>query len=178
MINLLPPSEKDKVYALLLKKQFRVFGVLVVLAVFGGAFFVLNTLVFLKVQTSELGHSLNVESTSANMDSTAVLEDEIKDLNSKLSKYQAFRAEEINMGSVLAKIGELVPAGIALNKLSLDAGTKKIVVSGLAQTRDDVIVLEKNLKGSVFFERVDSPIGNYLQKSNSTFNFSFYFKNQ
>lgn len=178
MINLLPPAEKEKVYQMLLKKQFRVFGVLLVLAVFGGAFFVLNTLVFLKVQTSELGHSLNVESASADIESTAVLEDGIKDLNLKLSKYQAFRAEEVNTGLLLAKVGELVPAGIALNKLSLDAGTKKITISGLAQTRDDVIEMEKRLKKSTLFERVDSPIGNYLQKSNSTFNFSFYFKNQ
>lgn len=178
MINLLPPQEKEKVYQILLKKQFRVFGLLVILAVCGGVFFILNTLVFLKVQTSELGHSLNVETASPDMESTAVLEDEIKYLNLKLSKYQAFRAEEVSTISVLAKLGGLAPAGVALNKLSLDVGTKKIMIAGLAQTRDDIIEMEKRLKNSDLFERMDSPISNYLQKTNSIFNFSFYLKSQ
>ncbi|MEK9174425.1 MAG: PilN domain-containing protein [Patescibacteria group bacterium] len=178
MINLLPLTEKEKIYQTLLRKQFQVFGVLLVLVVFGGVFFVLNTWVFLKIQTRELGRNLNIEMASPESETTLALENEVRELNVKLSKYQNFRAEEVAMVALLGGVSETIPAGIALKSLSLDTVVKRVTLAGEAKVRDDIVEMEKRLKKSDFFEKIESPIGNYLQKNNGSFNFSFYIKSK
>ncbi len=176
MINLLPLEEKNKVYELLLKKQLRVLGVLIAIIVWGGAIFVLNTLIFIKIQSRAMSQSLKVESVSPETETAQTLEDEIKGLNLELARYQNFRADSLQLGEVLVKFGQLVPAGVSLKDLTVDLVSKKVAVSGTASTRGEVAELEEQLKKSNFFERVESPLTNYLQKTNPSFSFSFYLK--
>ncbi|MDP3800290.1 MAG: hypothetical protein Q8Q90_02590 [bacterium] len=176
MINLLPPIEKDRVYSLLLKKQLHVFVLVIAIIFFGGAIFVLNTLVFLKIQLRELSQSINVEATTEEADQAKSLEDEIKKLNLYLSKYQTFKDESVGVNDIIMKVSNMVPSSTKLTSLNVDVTSKKIILSGQAATRDDIVYMENKIKKAEYFEKMDSPLTNYLQKNNPSFVLSFYFK--
>lgn len=176
MINLLPSSEKEILHAQLLKRQIRSFGLIIAAILLGCAVFTLNTFAFLKIQTSELKQSLNIEAINSETKEAQMFEGEIKGLNSNLTRYQNFRSEHFSVLNVFLKIKEIAPPGANLNSLLYDAVSKKIIVSGVAQSRDDVVAMESRLKKSDFFERVESPINNFLDSANARFNFTFYEK--
>ncbi|MEK7117763.1 MAG: PilN domain-containing protein [Patescibacteria group bacterium] len=176
MINLLPFSEREILHAQLLKRQIRSFGLIISAILLGCAVFTLNTFAFLKIQTSELKQSLNVEAINSETKEAQIFEGEIKGLNSNLTRYQNFRSEPFSVLNVFLKIKEIAPAGANLNSLLYDAASKKIIVSGVAQSRNDVVAMESRLKKSDFFERVESPLNNFLDSANARFNFTFYVK--
>jgi Tfp pilus assembly protein PilN len=176
LINLLPIPEKEKINSELFKKQINTFGTFIALIFFGSAIFVMNTYAFLKIQTSELKQSLNLEEIKTETQEVKALEGGIKNLNARLSAYQKFRIERQPVINVFLKIKEVVPSGISLNAFLFDGDTKKIILSGVASSRDDVVLMESRLKNSDFFEGLESPLSNFLDKSNSKFNFTFYLK--
>lgn len=176
MINLLPPAEREKVYSELLKKQINVFGLFMALIFFGSAFFILNTYVFLKIQTKELKHSLNLEEIKTETKEVKMLEGDIENLNVKLLAYQKFIMEKKPVLDVFIKIKDIIPSGIQLDALLFDGSTNKIILSGIAGSRDDVIDMESNIRNSNFFEKLESPLSNFLDKSDSKFKFIFYLK--
>lgn len=176
MINLLPQSEKDGVYNTLFKRQIHSFGLVLVVIIFGGSIFILNTFAFLKIQVSGLQNSLATETIRAETKTAQGVEDNVKNLNAELARYKNFRGGSAVITGVLNKLQAITPAGVSLTVLSLDVAAKKIIVSGRAVSRDDVIAMEANLKKSDFFEKVDSPLNNFLEKSDASFSFTFYFK--
>lgn len=176
MINLLPIQEREKVYSDLFQKQVNTFGLFAALIFFGSAVFILNTYAFLKIQAKELKQSLNMEEIKTETQEVKTLEGEIKNLNAWLSAYKKFRMEKQPALNVFLKIKEAVPLGIRLNALLFDGNTKKIILSGVADSRDDVVLMENRLKNSDFFENIESPLSNFLDKSDSKFNFMFYLK--
>ena len=88
MINLLPGSEKERIYKNLLARQIRSLSVLAVTILVGSSIFILNTMVFLKVQSKELKQNLSVESLDAETRQADSLEETIKKLNVRLAKYR------------------------------------------------------------------------------------------
>lgn len=176
MINLLPPPEKEKVYGALFKRQVHTFGLTAAVILVGGAVLVLNTFAFLKIQIRELGQVLRAEVAAAETQSAQAIEESVKILNVQLSQYGNFRRESVSPALIFSKIEEVMPGGASLTALLVNAADKKIILAGRADTREDVIFLENNLKKSDFFERVDSPLSNFLEKANPSFSFTFYFK--
>lgn len=174
MINLLPATEQEKIYGELLKKQVHSLGILVVVILAGCSIFILNTMVFLKIQSRELKQSLTMEAFDAETQKADALEGVIKNLNVRLSKYRDFRQGQVSMLDVFSRIGEIMPAGTRLTAAVVDAADGKIIISGQARLRDDVMLMENRLKESVFFEKIDSPLTNFLEKENTSFSFVFY----
>lgn len=174
MINLLPPLEKEKIHSALLKKQVNSLGMLVITVLVGSSIFILNTMVFLKIQARELRQSLSSESLSAEAQEARSLEDTIKNLNALAAKYGRFKSDGVSATDIFSNIEALTPPGAGLTAMSVDALEKKIALSGQAETRDDVVALENRLKNSPFFERVESPLSNYLDKRDADFSFTFY----
>lgn len=178
MINLLPPSAKEKLYQDLLARQLNHLGFIVVVILLGGAVFIFNTFVFLKIQTSSLKQTLNVETINTDTQKSQTLEEDTKNLNNLLLKNQGFRRGSQSSLEIFREIEKVIPAGAKLTVFSWTEAAGKIVLSGRAQTRDDVLALEKRLKDSPFFEKIESPLANFLEKNNVNFNFTFYFKSR
>jgi Tfp pilus assembly protein PilN len=176
MINLLPPDEREKVYSELFRRQISVFGMFLALIFFGSAVFILNTYVFLKIQSRELKHSLSLEEIKSETKEVKVLEDEIENLNVKLLSYEKFKTEKVFVLDVFSKIEDMIPSGVHLNSLTFDENANKIILSGISESRDDVIEMENRIKNSGFFENLESPLSNFLDKSGSKFTFTFYIK--
>jgi len=176
MINLLPPPAKEKLYQGLLARQLNHTGFIVAIIFLGGAVFIFNTFIFLKIQTSSLKQTLNVETINTDTQKAQALEDDIKNLNNLLLRHQGFRQGSKSSLEIFREIEKVIPAGAKLTAFSWENAAGKIVLSGRAQTRDDVLALEKHLKDSLVFEKIDSPLSNFLEKNNVSFNFTFYFK--
>ena len=176
MINLLPWPEKEKIYKALFKRQAYTFGLTVIIILAGGAILILNTLAFLKIQTRELAQVLQAEVGTSETHSAQAVEENVKNLNAQLAKYKNFRAESVSATLVFSKIEELAPSGASLTTMLVDMANRKVILAGQADTRDDVMLMESRLKQSDFFERLESPLSNFLEKNNSRFSFTFYIK--
>lgn len=176
MINLLPPPEKEKIYEALFKRQAYTFGLTVIIILAGGAILILNTLAFLKIQTRELAQVLKAEVATSETQSAQAVEENVKNLNAQLAKYKNFRAEAVSPSLIFSKIEELVPNGANLTAMLVDVANRKVILAGRADRRDDVMLMENRLKESGFFERLESPLSNFLEKSNARFSFTFYIK--
>lgn len=176
MINLLPPEEREKVYSDLFKRQISIFGFILSFIFLGSAVFILNTYAFLKIQSRELKNSLSLEEIKSETKEVKVLEEEIKNLNSKLSLYEKFRLENISSLDVLSKIEDTIPLGVNLNSVVFEGDSNKIILTGVSNSRDDVIEMENRIKKSEFFQNLESPLSNFLDKSGSKFTFTFYIK--
>lgn len=176
MINLLPPAEKNKLFSHLFKKQISLFGWLCVVVLAGSAIFIINTLVFLEIQTRSLRQQLSKEGVDTETQQAQTLESDVKRLNNLLNRYQEFQGERISVVGVFAELQKIAPQGIKLDALSFDEATGKIIISGKARSRDDVLAIENGLKKSYLFERLESPLNNFLEKENANFSFVFYVK--
>lgn len=176
MINLLPLPEKEKIYGALFKRQVHTFGLTAVVIFIGGAVLVLNTFAFLKIQIRELRQVLRTEVASAETQNAQVIEESVKTLNVQLSRYSDFRQKSVSPTLIFSKIEGLMPGGASLTTMLVNAADRKIILAGRADTREDVMFLENNLKKSDFFERVESPLSNFLEKTDPAFSFTFYFK--
>ena len=176
MINLLPPLAKGKLHQNLLTRQLNHLGFILAIIFLGGAVFIFNTFIFLKIQTSSLKQTLNVETINTDTQKAQALEGDTKNLNDLLLRSQGFRQSGQLSSEIFREIEKVIPAGAKLTAFSWEDAAGKIVLSGRAQTRDDVLALEKRLKDSLVFEKIESPLANFLEKNNVSFNFSFYFK--
>src|SRR3989344_4777105 len=108
MINLLPQPEREKLHAHLFKKQINSFGLLVTVILLGGAIFILNTYVFLKIQTNELKSVLNFGTISREAEDVQKYEKDLQQLSGTLAKYQNFKANRISVTGILNNLEEII----------------------------------------------------------------------
>jgi len=57
----------------------------------------------------------------------------------------------------------------SLNFLNNDDGSMNVEISGIAETREDLINFEKNLKNDSSFSNIDSPVSDLLKSINADF---------
>lgn len=91
----------------------------------------------------------------------------IKDLNDKIKILKA-NLTGINEKSVLIKnIINKKPVEIKINEIFFDEN--KILIKGLSETRNALIAFIDSLKTEKSFEKVDSPLANFLSEKNIEF---------
>lgn len=176
MINLLPPAEKSELYKTLFRKQFNSFGLLVAIILLGGAILTFNTYIFLKIQTNKLGGDLGAEEVSGQIESAEDFDDSVRAVRGLVDKYHGFETEFVSFSGVLAELQRLMPFNVSLDVFSFDAASRKVIISGQAIDREDVLALESRLKTSSLFTKLESPLSNFLEKSKPRFSFTFYLK--
>jgi len=100
---------------------------------------------------------------------------EIREINAYLKRVQAIDARIVPWSSVVHRITELAPAGTRLERIAVsDAG--RIVLSGVAATRNDVLLLDQRLKQAGIFTDISSPLSNILQQRNVRFDFEMRYQ--
>ncbi|MBI4120349.1 MAG: PilN domain-containing protein [Parcubacteria group bacterium] len=176
MINLLPPTRKLVVYKDLLFRQIRLLIWLAVIIIAALAIFNLNSLIFLKIQAREVDRALSLENLNSETREAQELKQEVKGLNALLTRYSTLKSGQTGAVAALLELNKLVPSGVSLQVLSFDNASRRIIVSGVAASRGDIMVFESRLKESVLFEKLNSPLSNFLESANANFSFTFYFK--
>jgi Tfp pilus assembly protein PilN len=96
-------------------------------------------------------------------------ETKIAEINKKMGQLAELQKDYTKWSIFFKNIIELVPNTIKLNSLQLDKDSQKITMVGFAQSRDDYLKLEENLKQSELISEVKAPVSNLLRQNNLDF---------
>ena len=151
-INLIPDYLKKEQSA----NQFSglIFSSLFVLLIMGilifGAFFFGNY--FVEGQLKETNQSLS-EQELRNANLKAISED-VKLINSKLKKISTIKDSRLDWNKFLADLNSSVPEKVQITSLQADRKTKKVTIIGRAETRREIVKLQKKLETLDYFKNL------------------------
>jgi hypothetical protein len=78
---------------------------------------------------------------------------------------------------LLQKFALVVPVGVQVQSFAVDSGRRQVSISGIAPTRDLVILLHDNIaKDSDHFSNVDYPLENVARPKDISFHYTFQVK--
>lgn len=92
----------------------------------------------------------------------------VQQFNRKVAAVKNIQNNYIVWTDFLIEFSKLIPNGTTIN--SIDVSADKILISGQAKDRQDLLDLEKNLKKSKLFTNVEVPLEDLLKKSDIDFN--------
>jgi Tfp pilus assembly protein PilN len=92
---------------------------------------------------------------------------DIKEFNRQLNTVETIQKDHVAWTNFFIKFSPLVPDDIGIYNLSLDKD--KIVLTGLAKTRDQLLKFKENLENSSLFSEVITPLEDLLKKENVDF---------
>lgn len=92
----------------------------------------------------------------------------VKSFNQKMMAVEKVQADYIAWTEFLIIFYELIPEEIAI--FTLDVNSSKIHITGIAQTRENLLLLKSNFEQSTLFKSIDVPLNDLLKKENLDFN--------
>lgn len=92
----------------------------------------------------------------------------VQKFNKKLAAVENIQNSYIVWTNFLTRFSELIPDDITINFVDIDAN--KILISGQAKNRQNLLNLEKSLKKSNLFDNVEIPLKDLLKKNDIDFN--------
>ncbi len=179
VINLLPKSiQKTRQYELLLKAiqafvvvTFVIYGVAIALQV-GAEIILASTLSKTKSEV------VSIQKTSSQEVSQQVKE-AVKAVNTRVSEYKNLSDAIPQWSNFIKQFVVLVPPEVKINAVSADIVSKKVYVSGLAQTRPDVLNFYHNFSTATdTFSQINFPFDNIVRENQVPFNFIFVIQDQ
>lgn len=163
VLNLLPPQKKaalhsNFIFAFIQSALFVLFLLMI---------FVSGTIIAVRIFLVSMKDELTARTTSTPKEYLSVIED-IKHTNEYIKKVNLLQNRFIPWSTVLEKITLLIPSGIHLEhmRINKDGG---VSMSGVAATRNDMLLLQTNLETSTMFKDLQSPLSNILQPKNVKF---------
>ncbi len=183
-LNILSPRHKEIIKQI---KLFHVFKntafIIVSIMLIVGVVFYFGMLLLQNYQKS-LEEQIDKELTIRAESQVASTEDAIQELNAQLATAQQIDEKYISWPHTLQAVTAIIPDGIQLDALQLNAGTRSMRMSGTAALRENLLALQAALEESGLFSNISAPISNLTQKENINFDItgsltdSFYEKNK
>jgi Tfp pilus assembly protein PilN len=78
----------------------------------------------------------------------------------------------------LLELANTIPAGIKLSSLNLDRPALKLILSGTAKDRNDLLNYQEKIKEVSWVEKIDTPASQILQKETINFEFTITLKKE
>jgi len=103
---------------------------------------------------------------------------EVRKIN-QINRAVVLAGEHFN--SVTTELLELVnavPTGIKLSSLNLDRPSFKLILSGTAKDRNDLLNYQEKIKEISWVEKIDTPASQLFQKENINFEFTITIKKE
>jgi Tfp pilus assembly protein PilN len=100
--------------------------------------------------------------------------EEVKQTNDQLEYINQLASQENNYSSIVKNLSGFMPPGVKIKSVSLNGN--KVELSGNADSRQAVVSLRDALEKSPDFQKLDSPLSNFLKQSNIDFYFTFEIK--
>lgn len=76
----------------------------------------------------------------------------------------------------LLELINTVPAGVKLNSLSFDRTNNKLILSGVAKERENLLSYQEKIKELLWIEKLESPSSQLFQKENVDFEWTIKLK--
>jgi Tfp pilus assembly protein PilN len=172
-LNLLPPQQKKEIELTNFNHLIVSLGVwlLSILIVFSlllaNAYFCLC--IFLRTQNALIEEK---QHDKENQHLTE-MEESIKQANRQVNEVFTKGKELIVWTPLLEELAGMVPNGIYLKNFSFQTDTRRITISGWANTRDILLAFQESLEGSPCFTDIQSPLANLIKQENIYFSFNF-----
>jgi Tfp pilus assembly protein PilN len=93
----------------------------------------------------------------------------VRDINGRMAVVAQIQAGFASYSRYLKNIAALLPPGVFLSSVNIDSGAKAIVIRGVAQSRNDLLALEKNLQEAAWLTKVNVRLEDKLKKTNIEF---------
>lgn len=173
-LNLLPPKEKEIFVGQKKLRRILSFGTASLFFIF--VFLVLLGSVWLYLFVQFNSFEAISQAAYASPQSQAFLQfkKEVDEANSELKYYNQIQQGTKNYSAALEEMARLASDGIKFSSISID--TNKVVTSGEAATRDNLVSFKDRLAASSYFVNLNAPLSNFLKQANINFSFSFGIK--
>jgi len=106
----------------------------------------------------------------------------IKNVNRLVVALSDNAAPKINYSDIINKIVSLKNKDIKISSINIteetNTNSKKILINGVAKTRDGLTLFDKEIRVDGFFENVIFPVSNFIKSSNSEFSATLTYKNK
>ena len=162
-LNLLPPNKKQE---LQLARLYTVIKNLIVLILLL-TIIIAITLLFTKITLQNHFNKI-VEQTTLTTKFSRLFNKDIRAFNKQLAEVEKIQKDYISWINFFVKFNKLVPEEVSIYDLSLN--NDKILITGLAKTREKLLFFKNNLENSDLFSEVVVPLENILKKENIDFN--------
>ncbi|KKR21685.1 MAG: hypothetical protein UT50_C0005G0019 [Candidatus Moranbacteria bacterium GW2011_GWA2_39_41] len=175
-LNLIPQYQKDEIIqANRLKSILRWEIELTIIAIiFFSLLFSLNYLMKfnLEAQTSEFASKQSKEK----YESIASLDENFKTVNVMMTLDESIQKDQLYWSRMFDKLSSAISDGISVNKLANK--NYKVLIAGIADTRDVLIDMKDNLAQESCFVNVNLPLSNLAAKDNVEFQIEFDIKEE
>lgn len=101
--------------------------------------------------------------------SQSELSSKIRNLNQQLTTADQMLSQKINWSQILSQLNAVNADGINLINLSLDKNLKLIIITGLADGRQNLLDYQRGLEQVRFIKNLQLPVENLLKKTNLDF---------
>lgn len=176
-LNLIPSYKKEEI-----KKSYR----LRVLLKWEGELFLILFLFIaglvsmdyiLKINAFSANYSSSV-ATKESSQSKAIekYDNEIKDMNSLVSKVNKIQSGQLYWSKFLMKFDDKVLSGIEIDNLTTQ--NYKISLTGKSDNRDNLLALKSGIEKDECFDAVNLPLSNLISKENMVFQMDFQIKKE
>ena len=93
-----------------------------------------------------------------------------RNLRVQVNHIANIQSDFVEFSHIIEEIMKTVDNNIIFSTLSLDRDGESILFNGNARTRDSLLKFKESLEKSQYFDNVDLPLANILQKENIAFN--------
>lgn len=175
-INLLPPSQKQRITLDKVNSQLFGFGVwttasllILVLLLFLGQ-------IFLSVELEAKAQEISLQLDKlAKLQETGVRR-EVEVYNQRLTNFLKLEESYEDWSKLTRELAGLLPGDMTIDSLNVSRADKKIILSGHARSRASVLRLRENLLTSPNFVNVNFPLSNLESSANLVWKYRFYYK--
>lgn len=99
------------------------------------------------------------------------LQKNITALNEKIAITEIAQKDFTKWTALLTDFTDIIPAGIFINSLFVNGQTGAWRLTGIAQNRNQLIILKESLKSFPHTQSLEAPLSNLLTKQNINFRF-------
>jgi len=177
MINLLPIEEKRKILLRKKEKLALILGIVVLVALVCLILILLSIKFYILTETDSQKNSLaQVEKLKVSSD-LMNFSNIINGYNLTLNQLSFFYEKEIYFSDVLDTILSIQkPDNLYLTAFSLDrlsTGTAKVDITGISDSRDDLLIFKKNIEDNKDIKNPSFSSGSWISPKNVKFSLTF-----
>lgn len=176
MINLLPQKQKADLKN---EQKFR----LGIFAISWASFTILTLCLlfyassaYLTIQQQSLDENLLAQKSNPRWAEVLSSEKQLKNLGARINEVLALQSKERFWSPFLSELTNNNVAGINFKNITINTAGKLAVISGHADTRDNVLEFKSALEKNSYISEVKAPLENFLDQTDIDFSFTLLLK--
>jgi len=172
-LNLLPPQEKEFLRLEKMSRSAIFVGRLFLFLVCIFAVLLAVTWLYLSAQVQAMNGLVSAGEGGSSSLVARELGAKITDANQKIKLLSDLQNSRVPVVDVLKNLAMAVSPEIRFDSIQFDIKKKKVVLTGHASTREQLVAFQGKLEGCPLFSEIKSPVSNFIKSEDIDFNFSF-----